>query len=186
MTRSLLAPVLAFAALLTGEAAAAQTQACVAPADLGDGVVYAMPIAYEAVRSACANRLARDGFISARGEGFITPFRARQDAAWPGAFRLLKTFMASDPKNAGNGGPDMLAMLSSMPEDALRPFVDAMIGQVIAEEIKGDDCSRIERGVELISPLPIENVGGLVAFIAEMADLNNPSICPTAAGAPRK
>jgi hypothetical protein len=40
--------------------------------------------------------------------------------------------------------------------------------------------------VELISPLPTDNVGGLFAFIAEMADLKNPAICPAAAETAKK
>jgi hypothetical protein len=81
----------------------------------------------------------------------------------------------------------MAAMIESMPEDALRPFVDALVGQMIAEEIKGDTCNKIERGAELLSPLPADNIGGLFAFVAEMADLKNPPLCTTeAAGTAKK
>jgi hypothetical protein len=186
MTSRLIPPALALVALATAQTAAAQQQACVRSADLGDGVVYAMPIAYDAVRNACANRLARDGFIATKGDAFIGNFRTRQSEAWPGAFRLLKTFMANDDSGGAGPGNDMIAMISSLPEDSLRPFVDGLIGQMIAGEIKGDDCGKIERGVELISPLPTDNVGGLFAFIAEMADLKNPAICPAAAETAKK
>ena len=186
MTSRWIAPALGLIALGTAQTAAAQQQTCVRAADLGDAVVYAMPIAYDAMRNACANRLARDGFIATKGDAFVGNFRTRQNAAWPGAFRLLKVFMASDTAGATGSGSDMVAMISSLPEESLRPFVDGLIGQMIAGEIKGDDCGKIERGVELISPLPTDNVGGLFAFIAEMADLKNPEICPTAAEAKTK
>lgn len=186
MTSRLFAPALALAALATAQTAAAQQQTCVRSADLGDAVVYAMPIAYDAVRNACANRLTRDGFIATKGDAFVAGFRTRQSAAWPGAFRLLKTFMAGDTSGGAGSGQDMIAMISSLPEESLRPFVDGLIGQMIAGEIKGDDCGKIERGVELISPLPTDNVGGLFAFIAEMADLKNPAICNTAVEAKKK
>lgn len=186
ITSRWIAPALGLIALGTAQTAAAQQQTCVRAADLGDAVVYAMPIAYDAMRNACANRLARDGFIATKGDAFAANFRTRQSAAWPGAFRLLKVFMASDTTGATGSGSDMVAMISSLPEESLRPFVDGLIGQMIAGEIKGDDCGKIERGVELISPLPTDNVGGLFAFIAEMADLKNPEICPTAAEAKTK
>jgi hypothetical protein len=186
MTPRLIAPTLAVLALATAQTAAAQEQACVRAADLGDAVVYAMPIAYDAVRNACANRLARDGFMATKGDAFAGNFRSRQSAAWPGAFRLLKTFMANDSSGGAGTGNDMIGMISSLPEESLRPFVDGLIGQMIAGEIKGDDCGKIERGVELISPLPTDNVAGLFAFIAEMADLKNPAICPAASGAKKK
>lgn len=184
MTIRMIAPALALAALATAQTAHAQQQACVAPADLGDAVIYAMPIAFDAARTACANRLSRDGFMATGGEAFITQFRAGQNSAWPGAFRLLKTFMA-DESRAG-ADLDMTAMLSALPEDSLRPFVDGMVGQMIAAEIKGDSCAQIERGLELISPLPTDNVGGLFAFIAEMADLKNPPVCPVSQAQAKK
>lgn len=181
MTLRFVAPALALAALATSQTALAQSQACVAPADMSDAVVYAMPIAFDAARNACTNRLARDGFMATGGDAYIAPFRAGQDQAWAGAFRFLKTFMAKDGGEQGGSSADMAMMIESMPEDALRPFVDALVGQMIAAEIKGDSCSKIERGLELLSPLPTGNVGGLVAFLAELTDMKNPPICATAA-----
>lgn len=175
MTTRFIAPTLALFALATANTAQAQQQACVAAADLGDAVVYAMPIAFDAAQNACANRLPRDGFMATQGEAFAANFRTGQDKAWPGAFRLLKTFMAEENGSAEDA--NINAMIGALPEEALRPFVDGLVGQMIAKEIKGDSCSKIERGLEIISPLPTENVGGLFAFIAEMADLKNPPIC---------
>jgi len=143
-----------------------------------------MPIAFDAVQTACANRLARNGFILKDGPAFISDFRAGQNKAWPGALRVLKTFMADGSKTGGD--PIMTAMITSLPEESLRPFVDGLVGQMIADEIKGDSCSKIERGMELISPLPRENVGGLFAFIAEIADLKNPPVCPAPSAKTKK
>jgi hypothetical protein len=175
MNLRLFAPALALSALATSQAAMAQSQACVAPEDLADAVVYAMPIAYDAASTACANRLSADGFMKTRGDAYIATFRDGQATAWPGAFRFLKTFMN---KKEGDGGMDMGAMLGAMPEDALRPFVDAFVGQMIAGEIKGDACGKIERGLELLSPLPSENIGGLVAFMLQLTDSKDPPLCP--------
>lgn len=183
MTNRIIAPALAIAALVTAQTAHAQQQPCVAAADLSDAVVYTMPIAFDAARNACANRLTRDGFMANDGEQFIADFRTRQNESWPGAFRLLKAFMA-DESRAG-ADMDMTAMIAALPEDSLRPFVDGMVGQMIAQEIKGDSCAKIERGLELISPLPTDNVGGLFAFIAELAEMKSPTICG-AAPAPTK
>lgn len=183
MNRRLIAPALAFTALASATAAQAQQQACVQPADLSDAVVYAMPIAFDAARNACANRLSRDGFMATRGEDYISQFRSGQDQAWPGAFRFLKTFMNRGGAGEAGGDDQMAAMLSNMPAETLRPFVDALVGQMIADEIKGDSCSKIERGLELLSPLPSENVGGLVAFLLEATDVKNPPLCTATAPA---
>jgi hypothetical protein len=186
MTKHVLAPALAIVALASATTAQAQQQTCVAAADLGDTVLYAMPIAYDAVSTTCKSRLKADGFMAKGGDKFIAKFRERQDSAWPGAFRLLKTFMAKDAGAEAGAGADMGAMIAALPEQSLRPFVDGLVGQMIAEEIKPDSCGKIERGLELLSPLPVDNVAGLMAFIAEVGELKDPQICGTAPSAKAK
>jgi hypothetical protein len=176
MTLRLIAPALAFAALASATAAQAQQTACIPPADLTDAIIYAMPIAYDAAQTACANRFAADGFMTREGDAWVAAYRDGQDKAWPGALRVLKTFMDNDA--AAKGKSDNLsAIITALPDDALRPFVDAMVGQMIAKEIKPDSCGTIERVVELLSPLPGENVGGLVAFMLELDDKGKQPIC---------
>lgn len=186
MIRRMIAPTLAFTALASATAAQAQQQPCVNPADLADAIVYVMPAAFDATRTACGKELAADGFIAREGDAYIAPFRAGQDKVWPGAFRFLKTFMDKGAAGQGSKSKDMEAMISALPEDALRPFVDALVGQMIAGEIKPDSCTKIERGMELLAPLPGENLGGLIAFIVEMANLKNPPVCTAAQAAGRK
>lgn len=181
MTRRIIAPALAFTALASATAAQAQQTPCVQPADLADAVVYVIPVAYDAARTACANRFAASGFIARDGDAWIAPFREGQDKAWPGALRFLKTFMEQDGGPEGGKDAEMAAMIASLPEDALRPFVDALVGQAIAGEIKPDSCGKIERGLELLSPLPSDNLGGLVAFVVELAEIKNPPVCGAAA-----
>ncbi|WP_324075748.1 MAG: hypothetical protein RSE14_02930 [Erythrobacter sp.] len=178
MKTRVLAPALAVLALATATTAQAQQQACVQAADLGDAVLYAMPLAYDAVSTTCGKQLKSDGFLARDKGRFIQSFRAKQDAAWPGAFLLLKTFMASDKAAEGGKDDGMAAMIAALPESSLRPFVDGLVGQMIAGEIKPDSCDKIERGMELLSPLPPENIAGLLAFVAELSDIKNPEICP--------
>lgn len=176
MTRTLLAPALALTALVGAQAAQAQT-ACVAPEDAADAVIYMMPTAYDAALKSCGNQIAADSFLrSNKGKAFIEGFRTQQNARWDGAFRFLKVFVASELK----GDEAMMRMVTAMPPEALRPFLDAMVGQIIGQEIKPDTCAKIERGAALVSPLPVENVGGLVAFILAEVDIKEPQICKTA------
>jgi hypothetical protein len=178
MHRHLFAPALALTALASATAAQAQQKACIEPADMTDAVIYAMPVAYDAARTACGDRFAASGFMARKGEAWVAAYRDGQDKAWPGALRVLKTFMADDAAAKGAGGDDMGAIISALPDDALRPFVEAMVGQMIAKEIKPDSCGTIERAVELLSPLPGENIGGLVAFVLELDDKDKKSpIC---------
>ena len=177
MKTRVLAPALSVLALATATTAQAQAQTCVQSADLADAVIYAMPIAYDALSTACQRQLKSDGFMARDKGRFIQSFRDRQDDAWPGAFRMIKTFMADDKAARGGSENDMGAMIASLPEDALRPFVDGLVGQMIGGEIKPDSCGKIERGIELLSPLPPENVAGLLTFLLELSDAKNPPIC---------
>lgn len=187
MTRRIFPPLAALAALASAQAAQAQQQACVAAGDLADAVTYAMPLAYDAVRTTCTNRLARGGFIATRGDAYMDQFRSRQNSAWPGAFRVLKSFMAGEDKGDGAaGGTDITRLVAGMPESTIRPFVDGLIGQMIAEEIKPADCGKIERGLEVVSPMPAENVGPLVGFLFEVSGMKNPEVCSAAAAAPKR
>lgn len=183
-----LAPLLALAALAQAPAASAAQaqQACVPPADLGDTIIYALPIAYDAARTSCARQYAKDGFMLRGGEKFIAGFRARQSAAWPGAMRTMQALIASQEGPAKAGDVDLAALAKSLPPEALRPLVDGFMGQMIAEEIKPDACGKIERAMELLSPLPVDNVAGLMGFVLEIADIKDPSICPAPPAAAKR
>jgi hypothetical protein len=172
------APALAIAALAHGQAAHAQ-QACVPPADLGDTIIYALPIAYDAARTSCATRFTRDGFVARGGEQFIAGFRARQNAAWPGAMRTMQVLLAAQ-QGAGNASDlDLAGLARTLPPETLRPLVDGMVGQMIAGEIKPESCGKIERAMELLSPLPVDNVAGLMGFVLEIAPISEANICPS-------
>ena len=176
MKRPFLAPVLAVTALASAQAAHAQ-KACVAPEDAADAVIYAMPAAYEATVKKCGEEFAGESFLqSADGLNFIQQFRTQQDKRWDGTSRFLKVFIAAQAEGDNQGAGEMIA---SMPAESLRPFVDGIMGQLIAEQIKTDSCGKIDRGAELLSPLPADNVSGLVAFIVELVDLDNPPVCKT-------
>jgi hypothetical protein len=183
--KHLAAPALAFGAIVQAQAAQAQ-QACIAPADVGDMVVYTLPIAYDAARTACAGQFTQGGFIARDGARFIGPFRAKQNTSWPGAFRGMKMFMARQGTNGRMGGMDMGGLLNTLPEGSIRPVADGIVGQMIAKEIKPKDCGKIERGMELLSPLPTENVGALFSFIAELVDLRSLEICAADPAKPKK
>ena len=179
MKTRIFAATLAASSLLSAQGVAAQ-QACVESDDLADTVTYAMPMLYDAVQAPCSASFADSRFMSTEADAFVDQFRQRQDAAWPGTLRLLKVFVTRDAAKEGGGDP-MLAALEQMSPEALRPLVDVIIGQMVndelAKEIKGNTCADIAEAMELLAPLPPENIALLTAFIARQADLDQPSIC---------
>ena len=148
-------------------------QDCFEQAYFSGATVYALPLLGDAFMNRCSSELSATGFMATQGEAFLEPYRARQDANWPATLRILQLF-----GDRGSGPDGLSELVNSLPESALRPFVDAVIGTMVIKEIKLEDCAKIERGVELLSPLPPENVGGLMSFLMDMAGVKNPEICP--------
>ena len=182
MKTKILSAALAFTALGSAQAALAQ-QSCVQSEDLSDAVTYAMPMLYDATLEPCANEYAASEFMMTEADAYIAQFGALQDQAWPGTLRLIKVFMAADSAEKGEGEDPMLAAFEQMPPEALRPLVDIFVGQMItddlAKDLKPSTCSDIAEVMELVAPLPPENVGGLAGFIARVTGLDNPPLCGT-------
>jgi hypothetical protein len=148
-------------------------QECAPQADVSDAMIYAMPHAMDALTIACGETLPASGFLNNGGAAEMRAgFAERQDEAWPGAIRLIERF-ASKGRSS-----EMWETLRNLPDESIRPFIDAIIVQKLAEEIPTKECGNIERGLALMAPLPPENIGGLAAFLFDMADVKNPKVCP--------
>jgi hypothetical protein len=166
----------AMLALSQSQVAMAQASAnsCIKQADLADAVVFAMPSLISAFRAKCGPSLPANGFIGTQGSKLAASYTALQPAAWPGARRFLLGFAQNNTTRQDDG---MATMLATLPAEAVRPFVDALIQQEVSKEIPIKDCSNIERGVSLLAPLPPQNMGGLTVFLLRMAYVKKPNIC---------
>lgn len=158
-------------------AQAAHAQQCITPEDLTDAGIYSVPVLAEGFETSCAPHLAEHGFFATRGDEFVAPYAAMQEERWPGTRRAFLLLGAS----GGDDEADVegMELLASLDPDALRPLVDAFLAQKIGEEIKPEDCPRIEQVMELLAPLPPENFGGLLTFILEVSGVNEPQVCET-------
>lgn len=165
-----------FAALLSlSQPAMAQGTACVKPADLADATTYAMPLFIEGLQSKCAGALPEESFVRSQGAAFAQKFAPLRDEAWPGARRVLVSFIeretGADRKDAQAAQPavgGVIQNLMRMEGDELRPFVDAIATQMIAEQIEPATCADVEKVMPLLAPLPPENYGALLATILGM------------------
>ena len=154
----------AVTAALAALALPASTQAGeVSPAAMQAAVRYALPQLVAGIRTTCATQLSPSGFLARNGAELEQRYAAGSDAAWPAARVALLELGKSDKSGMG-------AMLGKMPDSALKPFVDATISSMVATKIKPAQCGDVERGIELLAPLPPENVAGLVGFIFEMKE----------------
>ncbi len=154
------AAALAFTALAIP--GAGQARSAMTPEATQAAVRYALPHLIAGFRSTCGPKLPRDGYLARNGAAMIDRYSQGSAAAWPSAREALMALGA-------NKKPEIAQMFAQMPDSALRPFVDATISSMVATKVKTADCGEIERGLELLAPLPPENIAGLAGFLFEMS-----------------
>ena len=80
-------------------------------------------------------------------------------------------------KMGGEKAKDGLAELNSLPDEIVRPLLDAVFATKIGEEIKPQNCAKVERGLEVLAPINPRDAGALVAFVAAVANVKSAAIC---------
>ena len=155
-----LAAIAAVAALSLPATAQAEEMS---PAAVQSAVRYSLPHLLSGVRASCSSKLSANGYLATQGDALLARFSQGSEAAWPAAKSALMQLGAKEEKGMG-------AMLGQMPDSALKPFVDATISTMVATKLKPENCGDVERGLELLAPLPPENIAGLVGFVIEMAE----------------
>ncbi|AWW74795.1 hypothetical protein CD351_10205 [Erythrobacter sp. KY5] len=152
---------MAFATISAAPAAAQPSD--LDPAAVAAASRYALPIAFDSFVTKCSTSLDRRGYALSNSERLMAKFSDGIDEAWPAAKDAM-ILMAS-----GNADTrEMTAVFAMLGDDELRPFVDGLVGGLIGQEIKTDDCEVIERGLEILDPLPAENIAQMVGLIVEL------------------
>jgi hypothetical protein len=123
----------------------------------------------------CRPQLSPQGYFATQGSSLVQRYSARKSSVWPDAKAALLKIGGKDDK--------MKDMVASLSDEALQPFADGLVGQLITKGIKPGQCKSIERATRLLSPLPPENTAELLTFIIVLAEKPN---VRGAVGAPRK
>jgi hypothetical protein len=169
-----LAALGAAALLLQPATASAQGAACVTEQEVSAIAIYSVPSLVQAVRQRCAGELVAGGYLARRGNTLSARYAALQPAVWPRAKSgLLKLFAAGARDNSGG-----LDTITNLPDDAVRPFVDALIVQESAPRIALKNCTRIERVIEVMAPIDPEIAGTLLGVLVGFADSERIPVCP--------
>jgi hypothetical protein len=169
-------------AVMPGIAAA---QDCLTETEVSAMAVYAMPGLVQGVQLRCAGHLAADGFITRGGATLSARYVRLQPTEWPQAKSgLLKiaarkaSKAASGPSaKARSGNADMMQMIASLPDGAVRPLVDALIVQEVAPQIDVKQCGKIELLMQALSGIDPAVAGTLLGLIAGLVKLDDPAIC---------
>lgn len=170
-----LAAVAAGALALQPIAAQAQ-QTCVTEAEVGAIAIYSVPSVVQAMRLRCGSELSASGYISRRGGALAGRYAALQPEVWPRAkSAMLKIFGAQS--NAAQGR-QMLDSLGTLPDEAIRPLVDAWIVQETSARIPVGNCQRLEWVIEALAPVEPEVAGGLIGALVGLVDPDELPVCP--------
>jgi hypothetical protein len=160
---SKMAAVLALVALTVPAGVQAQPKL---PALSGDEAaalaIYAVPGLIDATRQTCAGRLSSSGFLAQRGTSLSQRYAAQQNTVWPRARSAMFKFAE------GEAG-EQLKMFASLPDNAVRPLVDALIRQEAAARVEPQSCSYIERMAEALAPLEPAQAGRILGVLFDIA-----------------
>jgi len=178
-SRRFAAASLALAIVAQSGAAHAQ-QTCLTEREAAHLAVYAVPAGIQGVQQKCARSLKSNGFLATRGPALAARYAALQVETWPSAKGALLKFVGggagdSDKQAARN---PIIGDIAALPDEALRPLVDALFAQKLAESIRPGDCSMVERGLSLIAPLNPRDAGALIGFVMGFTRSKQFPICP--------
>ena len=133
------------------------TEECLTEAE-GTAVFAAMlPDLIDGLRDKCAAHLPANSYLTSNGDALVARYKVVADDRWPTA-KLAFARIA--------GGKDMA---DKLPDEFFRPMLGVMIGAELVKDIKSEDCGGVNRIVQNLSPLPAENVAGLIGAILMLA-----------------
>jgi hypothetical protein len=161
--------LLSLAAMAHSQAAIAAE--CVTEQEVSGLAIYALPSIVNGIGPICSAHLSSQGYLAQKSQGLAERYAQLGDANWPLAKSAMLKFI--EKKDSG------FEALASLPDNAVRPLVEAVLVQKITADIKPQDCPKIERGMEIIDKLPPETVGEVIGFIMGMVKPKSPEICPT-------
>ena len=173
-TRGLAAAV---AAALTLQPVAASAQlACVTEAEVSAVAIYSVPSLIEAMRLKCGGELSSSGYLARRGHALAGRYAALQPRVWPRAKSGMLKVLG---RQSGAGqGRELLSTVGTLPDNAVRPLVDAWIVQETSAKIPAANCRRIEWVIEAMAPIDPELAGGVLGAIVGLVDPDEMPVCP--------
>ena len=148
---------------------AAEAQ-CLAPAEVRALATFAMPSVLTGLIDHCTPEVGATGFMSTQGRNLVASYAANKDSAWPTARKAFFRFAGS--KSDSSEATDMMA---KMPDAALQPFVEGMIGGMIGSKLKPGQCVIADKMMRLLAPVPPENTSELLGTILELAGADKKS-----------
>jgi len=173
--RTLLTLFGAAALLVQPQLAAAQT-ACIAEDEVSAMAIYAVPGMVRSMQLTCASELSQGGWLAQDGGALASRYTGLQSRVWPKAKAGLLKIVGAQGVDAQ--AAQTLALVANLPDENVRPLVDALIVQEVSARIRVTDCGKIERMMAAIAPIEPEVAGTLIGATAGLFAEREPLICP--------
>lgn len=158
--RKMASTVIVAASLLFAAPASAQSEDEIDPAAVSAAVRYALPLAFEGYMTACFETLDAGGFVTMNAPALRAKFTDGAEASWPGA----REFMVQVAQEEGA----FEGTVEEISDDELRAALDPLIETMAATEIKPEYCSDIETALEIMDPLPADNLAAMFGFMMDL------------------
>lgn len=168
--------VAAATALALQPVAASAQQACVTEAEVSAVAIYSVPSLVQAMRLKCGSELSSSGYLARRGDALAGRYAALQTRVWPRAKAGMLKVLGSQA-SAGQGR-ELMSTVGTLPDNAVRPLVDAWIVQETSAKIPVSNCRRIEWVIEAMAPIDPEVAGGVLGAIVGLVDPEEMPVCP--------
>lgn len=153
------AAALALAALALP--AAAQERPQLNEAEINAVALYSMPHALRALQARCAPQLPVEAYLRTQGDALGTRLDRSARGRFPAARAAMTRLLTGE-------NPQMATLIGQLPAENVEPLVRELIAGKVQSEVKLEDCGKLNRVLELLDPLPPENLASLMGvFVLE-------------------
>ena len=174
-----LTAMLALAALTIPQVASAAT--CLEEKEVSGIVAFATPGVLETVSNTCKPHVGSKGFIATRADAMVANYGANRDAAWPLAKAAFLKFSGSGNEKADKAQE----LMAKLPDDVLKPLVEAAISTAVSDDVKPEQCGQIERLMEVMNRIQPQDSADLIATLMSLVgggkSARSFQICPAPA-----
>jgi hypothetical protein len=164
--KSILTVALAATLAAQGASLAAQTpKPLPSPEEVDAAVRYALPHLLRGYLIGCESHLAEDGFMMTNAARLDAKFSEGAAAYWPKAKNALASFASEEGDDV-----EWSASLAELPDELVQPIMNGLISAFVASDIDAETCVDVERFANLMDPLPVDNIAGLVVLFVEIEE----------------
>jgi hypothetical protein len=168
--------IIAGLALLAAQGAqAAEPVKCLTRAQVNDATLFLLPSVLDALAAKCRPSLPANAYMLNGAQALSKAVAATGGSHWQGAMSILSQY-AGDKK----------LPLERLSPEAARLMIRVVLADDVLKPLRPVDCVRINEGLDILAPLPPENIGRMVVLMIDVGGESDrakgksgpPPICP--------